>query len=41
MPANKTPASKVAKTTPTPKENKKRHKKRIESFGVYIYKVLK
>ena len=41
MPVKKT----TPKTTPpavaTPKLNKKRSKKRIESFGVYIYKVLK
>ena len=39
MPAKKT--TPVAKVVPKKVESTKRHKKRVESFGVYIYKVLK
>ena len=39
MPAKKT--TPVAKVAPKKTESNKRHKKRVESFGVYIYKVLK
>jgi hypothetical protein len=39
MPAQKKPVSKVSAKVEAPA--KKRHKRRVETFSIYIYKVLK